>query len=193
MTIANGRLRFNGEKKRRDESINIIDTWSPCLVLQMIQITPAIRKRKGERSSGSNRDILFVKTCPCLFLNHKVFFSKLALTSCSAKRSACSQVSTHTDYLCSYLAWTEMCGRRAENLIEKYCCKCPAVSAVRAGLPCTPMMATASACPVWGNPDSGGIWQALSSYACAAPVLTHWLIFYTLHKPIVVQFHCVIE
>ncbi len=120
MTIANGRLRFNGEKKRRDESINIIDTWSPCLVLQMIQITPAIRKRKGERSSGSNRDILFVKTCPCLFLNHKVSFSKLALTSYSAKRSACSQVSTHTDYLCSYLAWTKMCGRRAENLIEKY-------------------------------------------------------------------------
>ncbi len=32
------------------------------------------------------------------------------------------------------------------------CCKCRAVTAVRAGLRCMPMMATASAFPVWGNP-----------------------------------------
>ncbi len=96
VTVANGRLRFNGEKNAEMNPLTLFTHGVHELVLQMIQITPVIRKRKGERSSNSNRDVLFVKTCPCLF--RKVSFSKLALTSYSAKRSACSQVSTHTDY-----------------------------------------------------------------------------------------------
>lgn len=63
---------------------------------------------KKEEGSASEGDVLFMKICPWLFLNHTVSFSKLALASYSTRRSACSQVSTHTHYLCSYLVWMNM-------------------------------------------------------------------------------------
>lgn len=60
---------------------------------------PCHEKEEGRASEG---DVLFMKMC---FLNHTVSFSKLALASYSTRTSACSQVSTHTHYLCSYLVW----------------------------------------------------------------------------------------
>lgn len=47
MAISNSGLRLNGEKKSWDKTINIIHTWSPRIIFQMIQISS--KKRKIER------------------------------------------------------------------------------------------------------------------------------------------------
>ncbi len=48
---------------------------------------------------------------------------------------------------------------------------------------------------IWGSYGEMATYIArwLRPFWRASPLPTHWFIFYSLHEPIVVQFHCVIE
>lgn len=55
VAVANGGLRLDGEEEGRDEAVDIVDARRPCLIPQMVQITPLGRKgecvRKGRREN----------------------------------------------------------------------------------------------------------------------------------------------
>lgn len=40
MAVADGGLRLDGEEEGRDEAVDVVDTWRPRLVLQVVQIAP---------------------------------------------------------------------------------------------------------------------------------------------------------
>lgn len=65
MAISDGGLRLDGEKESRDKSVHIIHTWSPRVILQMIQISP--KKRKTKKTEEEMEDLLFIFGCLCLY------------------------------------------------------------------------------------------------------------------------------